>query len=299
MARKLTKELVAEIASKFHTRYEFQRADGGAYNKAYSNGWIEEICRHMSEAHRTLDNKSIAEIAKRFSTRTAFANGDCGAYSTAKKRGILEQVCSHMDVITGKWTKENVIRTALQFSMISELQREFPGAYNAAKTNNWTSEAFSHMQEPPRRLGKHVVIESAKKFATKQEFRENDGSAYEFARINGFLREACEHMPPGASGFNPAKKAYLYQIEFILPCGKKVWKVGITNRTPKKRMSGLKIRPGILSRLTHSVLYENGHDAKNEEKRLHSEGRINGDAYDGDPFLGNGNTELFSAPLLH
>jgi len=42
-----TKELYHETALKCDSRSEFQKKYSGAYQAAYSNGWLDEICPHM------------------------------------------------------------------------------------------------------------------------------------------------------------------------------------------------------------------------------------------------------------
>lgn len=47
-----TKEEVLEIALKYQTRVDFQKNDGGAYNKALRDGFIKQACSHMSAAQK-------------------------------------------------------------------------------------------------------------------------------------------------------------------------------------------------------------------------------------------------------
>lgn len=42
-----TKEKVLECAGRFEMRSDFARRESGAYNYAYANGYLEEVCSHM------------------------------------------------------------------------------------------------------------------------------------------------------------------------------------------------------------------------------------------------------------
>lgn len=47
-----TKEQVLEISLKYETRVAFQKYDGGAYNKALRDGFLEVACSHMSASQK-------------------------------------------------------------------------------------------------------------------------------------------------------------------------------------------------------------------------------------------------------
>ena len=47
-----TKEQGLEISLKYETRVAFQKNDGGAYQKALRDGFLDEACTHMSTAQK-------------------------------------------------------------------------------------------------------------------------------------------------------------------------------------------------------------------------------------------------------
>ncbi len=250
-------------------------------------------------ARRTLSKELITHIAKNFETRGEFRAADCSAYNAALKNGWMDDVCIHMG--QGEYrtlTKAFVSSIARNFSTRKEFQRADNVAYGAAWKNGWLAEICAHMQPVRRTITKEVVAISAKKYKTRSEFQANDSVAYRAANKNGWMEDVCEHMETANYGFNPKTRAYLYQIEFTLPNGEKVWKIGITNRTPNKRLDGMGVAGNVLYTITHVISHEKGSNARNEESRLHSMGAANGMSYTGARFLGNGHTELFSAPLI-
>jgi hypothetical protein len=47
-----TTEDVMMISRKYKTRVDFQRSDGGAYNKAFRDGFLDDACSHMEAAQK-------------------------------------------------------------------------------------------------------------------------------------------------------------------------------------------------------------------------------------------------------
>jgi hypothetical protein len=295
--RKLTDKFLIEIARPFYTISEFQKADPSAYKAARERGILPIVCSHMQRAHRSFTTQSLTDIAIKYDSKTAFKKADSSAYNAALNLGILPEICSHMENVYGKWTKESIGALAKNFDTRRSFQLAHPGAYAAAQYLKCIEEICSHMQPPPRTLDKTTVLHIARGFKTRREFAIHDASAYGKALQNGWA-ECFSHMKRGYSGFKDDRNAILYQIEFTLPFGQKVWKVGITNRSVATRIKCMGIPDWVRHQVTYEVAYEKGSDARKEESRLHSIGASNGTRYDGDPFLGNGNTELFSAPLL-
>jgi len=98
---------------------------------------------------------------------------------------------------------------------------------------------------------------------------------------------------PGCSsgGFNPNKPAILYYLSIN---NGKAYKIGITNRTVKKRYSPEdRKKISILAQ----VLYINGNDARLEEQRILT--KYQHFKYKGKPLLATGNTELFYLDVLN
>ncbi len=101
-----TKEKVAELAKKYKSRSEFKAANSSAYTRARVNGWLEEICSHMSlKVHPNgyWTKERVINSAKKFKTRTAWMrSADSAAYNAAREKGWIEQACSHMQWLSTK-----------------------------------------------------------------------------------------------------------------------------------------------------------------------------------------------------
>lgn len=247
---------------------------------------------------RILTKNIVASIAKNFRTRKEFFIGDQSAYAKARTNKWLDEICTHMTFGQILWTKESVLSEALKFSLRADFKRDCKGGYDAAQRNGWLDEVCTHMQTGNRSLDKEFIAKIAVTFRNRREFEQNDASAYQTARKNGWLDDVCAHMARKATGFNPDSEGWLYQLRFKLTDGTNIWKVGITNRNVKERLATMSPRAGVICEVTHEKYFPVGSAAKAEEKRLHDLGTEQGLRYKGAPFLRNGNTELFSQPLL-
>jgi hypothetical protein len=95
-----TKEKVAELAKKYKSRSEFKSANSSAYTRARLNGWLDDICAHMTlkiHPNGYWTKERVLNSAKTFKTRTAWMrSSDSTAYNLAREKGWLEEACAHM-----------------------------------------------------------------------------------------------------------------------------------------------------------------------------------------------------------
>lgn len=94
-----TLERCIEEAKRFKTRFEFCKSSGAAYDTAKRNGWISEVCSHMTSiqmptGHWTREN--CHEEALCYTSRVEFRKRSGGAYYAAWRKGFLDAICSHM-----------------------------------------------------------------------------------------------------------------------------------------------------------------------------------------------------------
>ena len=68
--RKLSNEVLHQIALKYMKRSEFQRNDSSAYSVACRRGILDDICKHMESPYRNLSKKELAHIAKKYKNPT-------------------------------------------------------------------------------------------------------------------------------------------------------------------------------------------------------------------------------------
>jgi hypothetical protein len=94
------------------------------------------------------------------------------------------------------------------------------------------------------------------------------------------------------------KAASLYQVEFIRKSdGAVFYKIGHTGRQLTTRLSGFKYdKRKYSASVHHQILFVKKHVAAAEEARLHLANTAL--RYEGEPFLTNGHTEVYTEPLI-
>lgn len=96
-----TKEKAHELAKMHKSRSEFKAANSSAYTRARINGWLDEICSHMSlkiHPNGYWTKERVINSAKEFKTRTAWMRSvDSTAYDKAREQGWLAEACAHME----------------------------------------------------------------------------------------------------------------------------------------------------------------------------------------------------------
>lgn len=287
-----TKDTVFTEALKYKSRAEFKRENQGAYGYALKNNILHIACAHMRSGQNIWHMFEIMAVALKYTDQRDFMRQEKSAYNYVNKHKLDKIVFSHMNRNRNVWTKELVLAEAAKHQTRSMFFAMASGAYKHALANNYVDEVFAHMDIKKRDHTKEGVMEIAQQFQTRTEFQCGDGGAYVFARVNGFLDEACAHMLQGEGGFSPVKQAILYHLRITLPEDVVVYKIGITNRTPERRIAGLGLPAGASAEVLGSIIFPSGRDARIAEKRLHR--RLAAYRYKGVPPLKNGNTELFT-----
>ena len=94
---------------------DFERGVKSAYQIAYKNGWLDDVCSHMVSSRKpngywTIDR--IKEEALKYKSRNDFKKGSPSAYSKALANNLLDDVCSHMLIKNidsfNEWVLQNV-----------------------------------------------------------------------------------------------------------------------------------------------------------------------------------------------
>ena len=78
---------------------EFKRGDGSAYTTSVREGWLDEICSHMTKPKVILKwtPERLQETANKFKRRKDFKENEYSAYVTAVRLKIIDEICSHME----------------------------------------------------------------------------------------------------------------------------------------------------------------------------------------------------------
>lgn len=299
MKSKHSYETCLSVAQKFSCRIDFRNNANKEYQWLRRNGKLDIACAHMNALRRSLTDDEIHDIARKFNSRRAFKIGDQSSYNAATKRGILDKVCSHMSGYRYRvLSDEQIFEIARQFKSRVEFLEKDKAAYQTADKRGILNEACSHMAyRDTRRLTNDEILSIAKTFNTRNDFKLGDFGAYTTAIRRGLIEEACSHMEYGPCGFREDKPAVLYQFRIEVPGGEILYKVGITNRKPRQRLTTMGVKKGVNAELINFIKFKVGRDARIAEKRLALE--FSAYRYKGERIMKNGNTELYTVRLLH
>lgn len=283
-------------AKKYSHKEEFKKKEPAAYNYAAQSGLLYVAQAHMESDRTEWTKDMVMEKALDFASKSDFFAAFPGAYKHAEKYGYWEDACAHMPVKKRIIGKEFVLDVARQHDNRTAFQMADPSAYSIALRDGYLDEACAHMEARLRSLNKDFVMAEAKKYKSRISFKDQDPSCYAHAFRNGFLEDACAHMgPPLPSGFKDAKSATLYFLR-ISGSDAVVYKIGITNNTPEKRIQGMGLSSGFSVDVLHTIKFESGREARMHEKRLHRQFAEH--RYLGPAVMENGNTELFTVNVL-
>ncbi len=144
-----TKELVHEIALQYQRRREFKLNSGDAYSFAWKNGFLDEVCVHMTlikpKGYWTYERCQVEAL--KYNNRHELNKKSPSVHTIAYNNGWLNEICKHM-VSTTKpmyyWNFENCRMYALIYSTKSEFKQNCSGGYNVANKNHWLTEICKH-----------------------------------------------------------------------------------------------------------------------------------------------------------
>lgn len=137
-----TNENCRNEAFKYKSKVEFRKKNSSAYSIAGRNGWLNEVCKHMTKPKPILKwtKEECQKESLKYISRKKFAKGSSGAYSAALKKGWIDEVCSHMQrLLKSKnyWTKDECQEEAAKYKTRSEFRSKSSSAYSIAVKNNW------------------------------------------------------------------------------------------------------------------------------------------------------------------
>ncbi|MCV2877207.1 GIY-YIG nuclease family protein [Rhodobacteraceae bacterium XHP0102] len=144
-----TKELVRKEAKKYSTPVEFKRGSAGAYRRACRDGYIQEVCSHMTSSR--WNREKLLKVAAQYTSLKEFRNSEKGAYLFALKKGLKNEATAHMTRLAAAknyWDYERCAAEAQKYSNRTEFMRKSGSAYNRALSENWIDEICQHMGTP-------------------------------------------------------------------------------------------------------------------------------------------------------
>ena len=146
-----TKEKIQILASKYETKSEFRKNNGSAYTKAHREGWVNDVCSHMTSSQKPTGYWTYDRCKKealKYETKSEFQKVNGSAYSSSLKNGWVDIVCSHMeDTIKSKgyWTYDRCKEEASKHEHKSDFKKACSYGYTKSRINGWLEDICSHM----------------------------------------------------------------------------------------------------------------------------------------------------------
>lgn len=145
-----------EDAHKYKTRGEWKRKSASAYGAAWSRGWLNQCCAHMTSPRAPKGSRTLEECkvdARKYESKSEWQRESAALYKVAYRNGWVDECCIHM--ISGKrpqgfWdNKDRCMRDARKFESKTEWQKKSRSAYKAAIRNGWLVECCESFPKKP------------------------------------------------------------------------------------------------------------------------------------------------------
>ena len=186
------KEKCKEEALKYKYRTEFQTLNGSAYNSAWRNKWLDEICTRMI-IKGNLVNRAIYSLE--FEDNTAYIGL---TYDLDKRKN--EHLTSYKSAVFSHIKKTNLIPKFNQLSEYLPLEdaKKMEGIkIKEYKDNNWiilNRKKHGDVGSILLKWNYYNCKKEAIKYTDKTLFMKNSSGAYKSATINGWLNDITSHM---------------------------------------------------------------------------------------------------------
>jgi len=167
-----TKEKCIEISLKCENREQFKKEFRSAYNSAYKNKWLYEICSHMSYENHVSNNywtkEKCQEITLKYNTRSEFCKNNRSAYDCALKNNWLNDICSHMKICGTLYSRLVYLFEFSDNSVYVGLTYNYEKRYKDHLTTDISSSVYKHIKETGllplcKKLTEYINIKNAMK----------------------------------------------------------------------------------------------------------------------------------------
>lgn len=181
-----TKERCIAEANKYKWRNEFREKGKGAYNAAWTNGWLDEICAHMEKPYQ-YSKEECQEIAIKYKVERDWRINQCASWLQAERNGWLPELTSHMKKMH-RYTKEECQEEANKYNTRLEFSELAPQHYFRACAKHWIKEICRHMERQGNKELRKIYV-----------FEFYDNYAYVGLAMNPEKRKS-QHLSTNTSG---------------------------------------------------------------------------------------------------
>ena len=145
---KWTKESVFEESRKYVSRSDFEKGCVSAYNKAWSNGWLDDMDWLKPKRHPDgyWTDSAIIEESHKYTTMRDFLIHCPSAYNNAVKKGLISDMpwLSRSKKQSGYWTYDMAVKEASKYDSIADLVRNNRYVYDMLRKKGKLHELFNN-----------------------------------------------------------------------------------------------------------------------------------------------------------
>lgn len=211
---------------------EFQTRFGSAYTKAVANGWLDEICSHMT-FHGREHRKDWWEVkehcydeAHKHRSIKSFERYSALAYKAAVAHGWLEEICEGMPktlrLPNGEWNIETGTKEANKYESRTEFANKNKACFLYAYRHGFLDEICKDIdaKQKDRNKFKHKngywnnitrCLEAATECETKREFSKRFATAHKYVCQNKWQDIVFARFPVLAN--NTKRCVYVFEFE--------------------------------------------------------------------------------------
>ena len=187
IAKWTSKEKVFEESKKYHSRSEFRREAGGAYDHARDNDWLDEMT-WLTTPEREIfwTHDAVIEESRKYKYKCDFRDNAGGAHQKASENGWLAEMTWLKDKKKphNYWTKERVFEESHKYTNKKDFENNAKGAFLKARSEEWLAEMTWLKPLPLGPISiwtREAIIEESKKYTSRTEFAQNSPTAYQHA----------------------------------------------------------------------------------------------------------------------
>jgi predicted GIY-YIG superfamily endonuclease len=206
----VSKEACQIEALKYNTKKDFLKKSKCLYRKSYKNGWLDDICSHMTPQRKPKNywtKEKCKEELYKFNSFKELKTKNETVYNIILKNKWFD-ICDY-EYVERIWKIENIFIEIKKHETLEEFRNNCYGGYQACIKNGWLDEIKKHLIHK-KSWTREMCHEKALLCSTKSEFQHSYPSAYCKAHKNGWLDEICTHMKK----IGNYKKRCIYVWEF-------------------------------------------------------------------------------------
>ena len=172
---------------KYHSRSEFKRNSGGAYNHALSNGWLDEMFWLQKPLPKIKwTREKVFEESHKYRYKGDFCNNAPRAHEIATNNGWLEEMTwiKERRKPSNYWTRERVFEESLKYTNKKDFEANAKTAFLKAMQHGWLEQMVWLIPLPLGPVSiwtREKIIEESKKYTSRTEFAKKSPTAYHHA----------------------------------------------------------------------------------------------------------------------